>query len=196
MVVSLFLREVEFSDRFGSDRNFGLADPEVALRYRLSSPESRTVWSIQGLVKLPVDTSSATPPLGNEQTDVEGRLLVGRGFSVGYRGAFWNVEGAYRFRDEAPADEFRLDATLGFDLTPDWLVMGQFFGIKGLENGSPISRPGNPTLETDYDLYKMQLSVVWRIAPSVRFQVGYVRDLAGRNTGAGHGAIFALWLKF
>lgn len=196
LVASVFLRDVEFSNRFGSDRNFGLADPELALRYRLSAPESRTVWSLQGLVKLPVATSSATPPIGNEQTDVEARLLVGRGFTIGGRGAFWNVEVAYRFRDEAPADEVRLDATLGYDVTSNWLVMGQFFGIKGVGNGSPGASPGNPTLETDYDLYKAQVSVVYRIAPSIRLQVGYLRDLAGRNTGAGQGALFALWLKF
>jgi hypothetical protein len=196
LMASIFLREVEFTNRFGGDRNFGLADPELALRYRLSAPESRTVWSIQGLVKLPVATSSATPPLGNEQTDVEARLLVGRGFSIGGHGAFWNVEGAFRFRDEAPADEVRLDATLGYDVTPNWLVLGQFFGLKGVGNSSPSASPGNPSLETDYDLYKAQVSVVYRIAPSIRLQVGYLRDLAGRNTGAGQGALFALWLRF
>lgn len=196
LVLSVFLRDVEFSDRFGSDRNFGLADPELGLRYRLSAPESKTVWSVQGLMKFPVDTSSATPPLGNEQTDVEARLLVGRNFGLGNRRAFWNLEGAFRFRDEEPADEVRLDATLGYHLLPDWLILAQFFGIRGLRNGSPISSGGNPTLETDYDLYKGQLSVVYDIVPSVRLQVGYTRDLAGLNTGAGHGAVFALWFKF
>lgn len=196
LVFDTFLRHVEFSDRFGSDRNFGLADPELGLRYRLSAPEAKTVWSVQALMKFPVDTSGGTPPLGNDQVDAELRLLVGRDFSLGSRRAFWNVEVAYRFRDEEPADEVRLDATLGYYLTSDWLILGQFFGIRGLRNGSPISTAGNPTVETDYDLYKGQFSVVYEVAPPVRLQVGYTRDLAGRNTGAGHGALFALWFRF
>lgn len=196
LVLNLFARRVEFSNNFGSDANFGVADPEIALRYRLSAPESLTVWSVQGLIKLPVAAPHGTPPLGNEQTDVEGRLLVGRSFSIGPRWAYWDLEVAYRFRDEEPADEIRLDATLGVSLTERWLVIGQFFGIRGLRNGTPIATHNNPTIDPNFDLYKAQLSVVYTLTKTVRLQVGYLRDLAGRNTGAGQAALFAVWFRF
>ena len=196
LVIDAFWRSLRFSDRFGNSHNAGFADPEIGLRYRLSPPETQTVWSVQGLVKLPVTSSSGTPELGNDQTDVEARLLVGRGFSVGTSSGFWNIEGAYRFRSEAPADEIRLDATLGYNLSPRWLVLGQIFTIRGLRNGSPIEVRGNPTIDPNFDLYKAQLSVVYRVGPMLRVQAGYLHDLAGRNTGAGGGVLLSFWLSF
>lgn len=196
LVLNLFWRSLRFSDRFGSSENSGMVDPEIGLRYRLSPPEAQPVWSVQGVVKLPVTSSPGTPELGNDQTDVEGRLLVGRGFSVGSSSGFWNIEAAYRFRSEAPADEIRLDATLGYDLSPKWLVMGQIFVIRGLRNGSPIEVKGNPTIDPNFDLYKGQVSLVYRVGPKLRVQAGYLRDLAGRNTGAGQGLLVSLWLNF
>jgi hypothetical protein len=196
LVLNLFARRVAFSNDFSGEVNFGLADPEIGLRYRLSPPSAQTVWSVQGAIKLPVAFPHDTPPLGNEQTDVEGRLLVGRGFSIGPRWAYWDLEVAYRFRDEAPADEIKLDATLGVSLTERWLVIGQFFGTRGLRNGSPVRIRNNPTIDINYDLYKAQLSIVYQLTQNVRLQGGYLRDLAGRNTGAGDAALFAVWFRF
>jgi protein XagA len=196
LVLNLFARRVAFSNNFSDDVNFGLADPEIGLRYRLSPPSAQTVWSVQATLKLPVAVPHDTPPLGNEQTDAEARLLVGRGFSIAGHWAYWDVELAYRFRDEAPADEIKLDATLGVSLSERWLAIGQFFGTRGLRNGSVIRIQGNPTIDTNYDLYKGQLSIVYQLTQSVRLQAGYVRDLAGRNTGAGQAALLAVWFRF
>lgn len=196
LIASLVLRRVEFSDDSGSDANAGLADPEIGLRYRLSPPEWATVWSVQGLVKLPVSTSSSSPPLSNEQLDLEGRLLVGRGFAILDRGAFWNVELGYRFRAEEPADEIRLDATLGVSVTPALQVIGELTTITGLRNGESFAVRGNPNVDPNYDLYKGRLSLVYRLGPAVSLQAGYEHDLAGRNTGAGGAAFFAVWWMY
>jgi protein XagA len=196
LVSDFFLRYLESSDRSGSDTNFGFADPEIGLRYRLSPPDWTTVWSVQGLVKLPVSSSSDRPALSNKQTDLEARLLVGRGFSLGSGSAFWNVELAYRYRNGGPADEIRLDGTFGYYPAPKWLLMAQFFGIQGLRNAASTSAGSNPTIQPDYDLYKGQVSVVYQLTPAVRAQIGYARDLYGRNTGAGNAVVAALWFKF
>jgi protein XagA len=196
LVSDFFLRYLESSDRFSSDTNFGFADPEIGLRYRLSPPSFTTVWSVQGLVKLPVSSSSARPALSNKQTDFEARLLVGRGFSLGSGSAFWNLEVAYRYRNGGPADEIRLDGTFGYYPAPKWLLMAQLFGTQGLRNSASTSSGGNPTIQPDYDLYKGQVSVVYQLTPAVRAQLGYTRDLFGRNTGAGNAVLAALWLKF
>jgi len=196
LVLNTFVRRVAFSNDFSTDTNFGFADPELALRYRLSSPDSPTVWAAQVGLKFPVAVPDGNPPLGNAQTDVEARLLVGRGFSIFGRWAYWDVEVAYRFRDGAPADEIKLDLTLGVSLTDRWLVIGQFFGTHGLRNGSDIEIPDNPTIDPNYDLYKAQLSVVYTLTQSWRLQLGYQRDLAGRNTGAGQAALLGVWYRF
>jgi hypothetical protein len=196
MVLNLFVRRVAFSNDFTDDTNFGIADPEIGLRYRLSPPDAKTVWAVQGLVKLPLSEPDATPPLGNEQTDVEARLLVGRSFSIGPRWGYWDVEVGYRFRDEEPADEIKLEATLGVSPIERWLLIGQFFGTVGLRNGTSIRIENNPTIDPNYDLYKVQLSIVYELTRSVRLQLGYLRDLAGRNTGAGEAALLAVWFRF
>jgi hypothetical protein len=196
LVLNLFARRVAFSNDFSGEVNFGLADPEIALRYRLSPPSAQTVVSVQATIKLPVAVPHDVPPLGNEQTDVEGRLLVGRSFSIGPRWGYWDVELAYRFRDEEPADEIKLDATLGMSLSERWLVIGQFFGTRGLRNGTPIRIRNNPTIDINYDLYKAQLSIVYQLTQNVRLQAGYVRDLAGRNTGAGEAALLSVWFRY
>ena len=196
LVLNLFARRVAFSNDFTDDVNLGVADPEIALRYRLTPPEARTVWAVQGTIKLPIAAPDGNPPLGNEQTDVEARVLVGRGFSIGDRWAYWNLELAYRFRDEEPADEIKFDATLGVSLSARWLLIGQFFGTVGLRNGTSVRIANNPTIDPNYDLYKAQLSVVYELTKSVRLQLGYVRDLAGRNTGAGDAALLAVWFRF
>ena len=196
LVLNTFVRRVSFTNEFSGEVNFGLADPELALRYRLSPPDAQTIWAVQAALKFPVAVPHDTPPLGNEQTDAEARLLVGRGFNIFGRWAYWDVEVAYRFRDEAPADEIKLDLTLGVSLTDDWLVIGQFFATRGLRNGETIQVQGNPTLDTNYDLYKAQLSVVYQLTKSTRIQVGYQRDLAGRNTGAGQATLLSLWFRF
>ena len=36
LVANLFLRHVEFEDRFRRDENFGFADPELGVRYQLT----------------------------------------------------------------------------------------------------------------------------------------------------------------
>ena len=196
LVLNLFARRVAFANDFSSDDNFGFADPEIALRYRLTPPESRTVWAVQANVKLPISYPDGNPPLGNEQTDVEARVLVGRGFSIGDRWAYWNVELGYRFRDKEPADEIKFEATLGVSPIAKWLLIGQFFGTVGLRNGTSVRIGDNPTIDPNYDLYKVQLSVVYELTDSVRLQLGYVRDLAGRNTGAGEAALLAVWFRF
>ena len=75
-------------------------------------------------------------------------------------------------------------------------MLGQLFAIRGLRNGSPIEVTGNPTINPDFDLYKGQLSLVYRVGPKLRIQAGYLRDLTGRNTGAGDGFVVSLWINF
>lgn len=196
LVLNLFARRVAFSSDFSDDVNFGVADPEIGLRYRLTPPDARTIWAVQGHIKLPLAFPDGDPPLGNEQIDVDARVLVGRGFSIAGHWGYWDLQLAYRFRDEEPADEIKLEATLGVSLSARWLVIGQFFGTVGLRNGTSVRIGNNPTIDPNYDLYKAQLSVVYDLTKSVRLQLGYVRDLAGRNTGAGDAALLAVWFRF
>lgn len=187
---------LRFTDQTGDVESSGFGDQEVAVRYSLSSGSAPMVWAIQGLVKIPTYSLSREPPPGNGQTDYEFRVLNGHGWDVGGRHFFWNVEAAYRYRTQFPADEFRLDATIGVDLFPRWMFLAQVFTIIGLRNGERVSIAGNPSVDPNFDLIKAQLSVVYRVMPALRVQVGGFAPVVGRNTGAGGGVLLSVWWDF
>jgi hypothetical protein len=196
LVVNAFVPALNFTNSYGSQSSFGLGNIEVGLQRRLNSVESP--WAISGQITVSFPGYSATqnPPPGNHQEDLEARVLVGRGATKLHRQVFWDAEAAYRYRSGAPADQFRSDLTAGIYATHRLMVMGQFFGITGLRNGTPINLITNPNAQSDFDLYKAQLSLVARVTPRTRVQVGCNVALAGRNTGRGPTFILALWRSF
>ena len=112
------------------------------------------------------------------------------------RHGFLNAEAGFRWRSREPADQLRTEAAAGIDLTRRVSVIAQYFGITGLRNGSPLLPASNPNVQSDFDLYKGQVSLVTGIAARTRLQVGWCATLAGRNTGAGSMFLVALWRSF
>jgi len=176
------------------DRNQGLADAELFARTRLYRDEAQVV-SAQGMVRVPMGYSTRdTPALGYDQVDLEARLLYGRSGRIGWGDWFVNLEGAYRWRLDTPADEVRLDLTAGLRPWERWQLLAQSFNIIGMRNagGGPTVQPSAP----DYDLFKLQLSVVYDLTPTWSVQFGGYTEYAGRNTGAGNALLVALWTRF
>jgi hypothetical protein len=150
----------------------------------------------QFTVAVPGYGATLDPAPGNHQEDVEGRLLVGRGAESQERHWFWDAEAAYRYRTGAPADQVRGDFTAGLDLLSRVMLLGQFYSIKGLRNGAPLTAKSNPNAQSDFDLYKAQGSFVVGIARKTRVQMGWGHTLAGRNTGRGGVYVIGLWQSF
>ena len=196
LVVNAFVPFLKFENQYGRQTSAGLGDVETAIRRRLNSTESRMPVSVQFTVLFPGYPADRQPPPGNHQVDLESKLMIGRGVHVGRHTAFWSMGGAYRFRRGAPADQIRSDTTFGLDLSRRFTVMTQLFGITGLRNGSPLTVGGNPNAQSDFDLYKGQFSLVTRLGPHTRFQVGWNDTIAGRNTGRGQTILVALWQDF
>ena len=196
LVVNAFLPALKYTNIYSSQSSFGLGNIEVGLERRLNSPESP--WAISGeiTVAFPAYSAKRNPPPGNHQEDLEARILVGRGATKLHRHVFWDAEAAYRYRSGSPADQFRNDLTAGIYVIHRLMVMGQCFGITSLRNGTPINLITNPNAQSDFDLYKGQLSLVTSITRRVRFQVGWNDTFAGRNTGLGQTFILALWRTF
>ncbi|HYL38599.1 MAG TPA: hypothetical protein VEV17_21965 [Bryobacteraceae bacterium] len=196
LVVNTFVPFLKFSNQYGSQSSAGLGDVETGIRRRLNSSESPMPISVQFTVLFPTYPADRQPPPGNHQMDAESRLMIGRGARLLGHTAFWSLGGAYRYRSGAPADQFRSDATIGVDLNHRFMVMTQFFGITGLRNGQPLQIGGNPNAQSDFDLYKGQLSLVTRLGPHTRVQLGWNDTVAGRNTGRGQTYLIALWQDF
>jgi hypothetical protein len=195
-VGSFFASDQGYRNSFGHLDNHGLGDTELGLRYRMTGTDRPVIVAFQGSTKLATGKSDGAIALTNGQTDVEGRVLLGGSFGRSERPPFWNVDTGYRFRAGDPADELRVDATIGAYLSRRVMVVGQADTITGMRNADPRARELNPTLTPDYDLYRMQGSVVVRVASRVRAQAGGFFHAWGRSTGAGGGVIAALWLEY
>jgi len=173
----------------GSDStSHGLADIDFLARQRLWRSDN-SVLSFQGTVKLPGNGSdSRRPSIGSDQIDLEPRILFGHGFQLGSWSGFINLEGAYRFRLQEPADEIRFDATFGVRPVPDWLFLAQQLNTIGVRN----EHGGG----SDYDVYKTQLSVVYDVTPVLSLQLGGYVEVGNRNLDPGQAVFTALWWKF
>jgi len=195
LTLSTFAPFMKFANDYGASSSGGLGDTEIGVRRRLTA-ESGTVVSVQFSVQFPLYPADRTPPPGNHQADLESRLIVGRGGSLAGRHVFAGAGAAYRYRNGAPADQFRSDATAGMDFSRRFTGMVQFFGITGIRNGAPFPTGGNPNVQSDFDLYKAQFSFVTRLQARTRFQIGWVDAFKGRNTGAGGALVAAIWRDF
>jgi hypothetical protein len=187
---------LDFSNTYKKLNSEGLGDVEVSWRHRLNPLKSKWVVSSQLLVMFPGYPENESPAPGNYQEDVEGRLLIGRGASFAKQHVFMDVEAAYRYRNGAPADQFRSDGTVGIEFGHRLMAMGQVFAIKGMQNGQPSSVSSNPNAQSDFDLYKVQPSLVLSLFHGTRLQAGWNDAFAGRNTGNGHTEILAVWKTF
>ena len=91
----------------------------------------------QGIVKVPTGYNPNTnPALGNDQVDLEPRLLFGHGFSFGSWPAFFDIGTSYRFRLGGPSDQVRFDGPLGLH-PAGWLLLLQSYNIIGMQNQAP-----------------------------------------------------------
>lgn len=196
LVVNAFVPFLAFSNEYGRQSSAGLGDVETGIRRRFNSSESPMPVSAQLNILFPTYPADRQPAPGNHQVDVESKLMVGRSARFGGHTGFWSFGGGYRYRTGAPADQLRSDATLGMDVSKRFMVMAQFFGITGIRNGAPLRFDGNPNAQSDFDLYKGQLSLITRLAPRTRLQIGWNDTLAGRNTGRGETFLIALWQDF
>jgi hypothetical protein len=190
-----FVISSEFSNAFGSQENSGLGDSSIGLRYRFTDTNRPVIVAAQGMVKLPT-ASGGQPNLGNDQVDLDARLVLGGSLGKSSRPPFWTVEGGYRYRAEGPADELRLEATIGAYLHSHVMILGQVMGTKGLKNNDQVLAGLDPTLSPDYDLTRVQGSLVFTVATRSRIQAGGFAHAAGRNTGAGGGFLVAFWQSF
>jgi protein XagA len=194
VVVNFWTQHLHYADQYHDFNSIGMGDVEVALRRRLNSLDSPWVVSGQALILFPAYSATTTPAPGNHQEDFEGRALLGR--AMPWRHAYWDAEAAYRYRTGAPADQFRAEGAVGFNPFARAKLIGQFYAIKGMQNGTPLAPNGNPNAQSDFDLYKSEISLVFSVYSQTRVQAGWVDAFSGRNTGHGSAGLIAVWRSF
>ena len=125
--------------------------------------------------------SAYTPP-GAGDFDGELRVLYGRSALVAGREGFVDLEAARLVRAGLP-DETHLDATLGYEVRRDWLVLAQAYA------GDAEARGRDPRW------LKLELGAVRRLG-AWRLQAGWRETVAGRLTPREGGPVLAVWRTF
>ncbi len=192
LIGSLSYKWMENEDDFIISKTNGFSDMDLGIKYRLFSGHG-SVFSVQGLVKIPefYDKDDVLA-LGNGQYDTEIRLLYGQSLYPKLPGYF-NVEAAYRFRAEKPADEFRYLVEFGLDFTQHTYGRIKLDGIYGMGNeGGSSWSGGNPSATLNYDLGKLDAALGWKISPEWGIELGFRPEIYGKNISAGDNWSFSV----
>lgn len=127
----------------------------------------------------------------NSARDVTPDLRVGMAYG---RGLVWGVGGwaeaalSFRKRFQSPADEVKLDFTLGYRPTEKVVLLGQMFGTLGLRNEGPFG--------ANYDALRLSISAGYRITETRTLLLVVAQDLLGRNIDKGSEVGFTIWTEF
>ncbi|MEO0425403.1 MAG: hypothetical protein AAF184_23925 [Pseudomonadota bacterium] len=162
----------------GDTDNFGVGDVDLALRYNLVN--SDWVLSTQFLYKLPfLYSEDAELPLGNGQSDFEGRLQLGKSLHpFGYFGA----EVGYRVRLQEPSDELRYLVEYGFDASKNVYLRAKLDVIQAVESTQvDFVEGGNPNFPNAFDLGRVEASIGYNFNNGHALEVTYTRSVFGDN---------------
>lgn len=163
----------------------GIADIEIGLKQKLAEG-SYGILSHQAVAKIPGPyDKNGELPLGNGQFDAEYRLLYGLSLWRLFPG-YANFEVGYRYRAEAPSDEFRYLAEIGVNITKQLYARVKLDGITSLNNADNVSdKSGNPTTIYQFDLQKLDTALGYKLTDTWGLELGYTPTLYGKNTAEG-----------
>ena len=209
------LKWAEYEDDNVNLKTDGVEDIRIGAKYAFNDdPVASRVFSVQATVKIPGGyDKDESPPLGDGQTDVELRLLVGQSFlreretrDAGAlprgdpRGeatrdrAFAGLELGYRWRADAPADEIVYLAQGGWLVCGGVSLQGELDGVKSIEGTGD---------EEDYHIWRAGLLYQSKGGASpIRFGrtfgagAWYGATYAGRNTSEGKEFIVKVFCAF
>lgn len=182
------LQAVTQSGLPGTSSSYGLVQLNVFARYEVYADE-RNVVSVQGTFGLPGNATSSDPLLAQPNAEYEARVLYGRSLTLPNNWpAYIDAEAGYRYESDGNANQFRGDGTFGFEPAPKWTVFVQSFNTVAVGNAN--------FGESDYNLYRIELSALRSLTPRTSIQFGAWRDVAGRNISLGDAGVVALWYRF
>lgn len=194
LLTSIYYKQIEHEDDTIEMRSYGIGDLDLGLKYQVIVVPGGVV-SVQGLVKVPeLYDEDDSLPLGNGQYDYELKVLYGQSLARLFPG-YCNFEVGYRWRTEAPSDEFRYLAEIGMDFTEKIYGRAKLDGILSINNGDELlDDSGNPTITTEFDLLKLDLTLGYKLNKAWGLEVAYTPALTGEYTASG--ATYSLALSY
>lgn len=150
----------------------------------------RHAGAIKVAVGKPSDAinSGVRQSLSSRGVDVELTALYGRSLSFEPVKIFANAEFGIRKRFSDSADQIRLLTTVGIEPLKRWTVLIDTYSIKSFENEIADG--------ADYDIVKLQPSLVWQYGKRSALQIGLSEEIAGRNIDLGRTLFVGVWSRF
>jgi len=172
----------------GSFTETGLNEAELYLQRQLQRGEhSATSVKISGVrsgsLSTDAQSGAPTPNMEFELRALHGRDIVLKPFKI-----FATAEAGYRRRLGGDADQIRADALIGVEPGARFLVLLETQSIVSLRNESPGF--------ADFDLYKGQVSAIWRKSRRWSFVAGARKEFATRNIASGSSLFLGVWSEF
>lgn len=166
----------------------GFTEIEAFAHYQLFKTD-RHVGGIRLAAGLPASfKSGARPALQSNGVDVELSALYARELVLSPVRIYAAAEIGYRKRFSASADQARLVTTVGVEPSGQWLILLDTFSTKSIKNGGAGG--------ADFDIVKIQPSLVWRATRRFHVQAGVTEEVAGRNIALGRTYFLGLWTRF
>ena len=172
----------------GSVTDSGLNEAELYLQRQIQRGDhSATSLKLSGVrsgsLSTDAQSGAPTPNMEFEIRALHGRDILKKPFK-----AFATAEAAYRRRIGGDADQIRADTLIGIEPGADFLLLLEAQSITSLRNEDPGL--------ADFDLYKGQVSIVWRKSRRWSLAAGARREFATRNIAPGTSLFLGLWSEF
>ncbi|MEL7486545.1 MAG: hypothetical protein AAGJ87_04910 [Pseudomonadota bacterium] len=132
--------------------------------------------------------SGVRQELAADGVDTEFRFLYGRSLAQTPFPVYANVETAFRRRFGDAADQAIADITLGAEPIDGVLLLLQSFNT--------VSARNNEDGGADFDVYRIQPSIVFRHNRRWAIEAGFIHEFAGRNFDRGNTAFIGVWSNF
>ncbi len=163
---------------------------DFGARLRLGQGEDWVV-SVQVVGRAPgAGGSSSRAAVGYTDWEADLRLLAGRSFQLWGLDAFVDLQVAQRERFGPPPSEVRVDATLGVEVMPGWLVLAQSFNVMSEGAGD------GPDFDLSYDYYKAQAGVLVTVDARLTLEAAAFTTYLARNFPQENGLVLAARYRF
>lgn len=133
-------------------------------------------------------SSGVRDALQTDGVDIDASLLYGRNLLTGDVKIFSSIEAGFRKRTGDAADQVRLQSTIGLEPSDAWLILLDAFATLSLGNEAPSG--------ADFDVVRIQPSVLYRFSRRWGVQAGGAEEISGRNLALGRTFFIGLWTRF
>ena len=155
----------------------GITEFETFAQYQVSRND-RHAFAVKLTGGIPTSfESGARPSVESDGADLEISALYGRSVTFEPIKTFAAAEIGFRKRFSDSADQFRFLTTIGVEPSDRWAILFDMFSVTSLRNERANG--------ADFDVVKIQPSIVWRTTRRFSFQAGATKEIAGRNLALG-----------